>query len=191
MEIANCSTQSYASIVLAQMSDTRKRIGRSIKLTLVLLLLGSCAVTYPRGWRGIVPLHSTREDVERLLGAPGGDCKCIYDLQHEIVQVTYSQGSCVVGGSGGWDIQPGTVIRFNIQPKTRQPLRRFVLNVGLDLRTFSKIEDPELPRIFYYKDARKGLIISVDGQTVLDYGFEPIVADKNLRCQAQTKSKKI
>jgi len=43
-------------------------------VTVLLLCLGGLLLTsFPpqkSGWRGIVPLHSTRADVERLIGKP-------------------------------------------------------------------------------------------------------------------------
>ena len=36
----------------------------------VCTVLAMVAVSQAKGWRGLVPLHSTRTDVERLLGAP-------------------------------------------------------------------------------------------------------------------------
>src|SRR5689334_25229461 len=44
-------------------------------------------------WRGIEPLHSTRADVERLMGSKVVRCggsACIYDLGEEAVFVLYA-----------------------------------------------------------------------------------------------------
>src|ERR1700720_1961854 len=47
-------------------------------------------------WRGLVPLRSTRADVERLLGPPmvlvAGSYS--YETKEEKVRVLYSEGSC-------------------------------------------------------------------------------------------------
>ena len=187
MGIADFLTAYCNCTVPDQITDQEEGIMKSPKalLTITVLLLGLYGVAYPRGWRGIVPLHSTRKDVERRLGTPKSACKCIYDLENATVQVTYSEGSCESGSSGGWNIPPGTVIRFNIHPNDRQPLSKFALDSGLDLRRFTKREDPELPGIFDYKDDQKGLIISVDRATVIDYGFEPTVQDKKLVCPSK------
>src|SRR6266849_4384328 len=42
---------------------------RRIVLSFLLLLTGA-VTSLAKEWRGIVPLHSTRADVERLLGVP-------------------------------------------------------------------------------------------------------------------------
>ena len=50
-----------------------------------------------QGWRGIVPLHSTRADVERLVGSPMTPNGITYDLKNERVNVVYSDGGCAKG----------------------------------------------------------------------------------------------
>ena len=62
-----------------------------MKVTLIaMLIVISCQGVDAKGWKGIVPLHSDRVDVERLLGAPTGECKCIYNTGSETVRVEYS-----------------------------------------------------------------------------------------------------
>jgi hypothetical protein len=45
-------------------------------------------------WREIVPLKSTKFDVERLLGKPNHLGR--YDIENERVSILYSQGSATV-----------------------------------------------------------------------------------------------
>src|SRR5207244_2443016 len=67
--------------------------------------------------KGIVPLQSNRADIERRFGPATSACKCVYDLEDAIIQISYSDGSCKSGGSGGWNVPPGTVLRLNVHPK--------------------------------------------------------------------------
>jgi len=53
-------------------------------------LLSISSTGYAQGWRGIVPLHSTRKDVERLIGGPMQPGGMTYDLEEGRVNVTYS-----------------------------------------------------------------------------------------------------
>jgi hypothetical protein len=73
------------------------------------------------GWRGIVPLRSTRADVERELGEPIDDLKSLYDTGKERVSVFYQQVRCPTGGQEGpqrgWDVPVGTVLRISVSPK--------------------------------------------------------------------------
>ena len=43
------------------------------------------------GWRGIVPMHSTREDVHRLLGPSTGESS-VYKLKDVVVSIDYADG---------------------------------------------------------------------------------------------------
>jgi hypothetical protein len=59
-------------------------------------------------WRGIVPLHSTCEDVKRLLGH--ASCKAdSYDLENESVFILFSEKPCD-GDSIRWNVPAGTVL---------------------------------------------------------------------------------
>src|SRR5262245_27884407 len=58
----------------------------------VLLLLFLVSPVGAKEWRGITPLKSTRDDVERLLGKPNQLGR--YEIQNERVTFTYSEGPC-------------------------------------------------------------------------------------------------
>ena len=60
-------------------------------------VLTAASLVQQAGWRGIVPLHSTRLDVERLIGSPMRPGGITYDLQTERVNVGYSHGGCEKG----------------------------------------------------------------------------------------------
>src|SRR5882724_13565967 len=71
-----------------------------------------------KGWRDIQPLHSTRADVERLLGPPTDKRDCIYNIctyyLHDVnVQFNYSPGDCK-SGRGAWDVPPDTVVNITV-----------------------------------------------------------------------------
>ena len=64
------------------------------------LILALNFVIQAKGWRGIVPLHSTRADVEQLLGPPdrkGNKPVVSYDLEKEQVTIIYSREPCSTG----------------------------------------------------------------------------------------------
>jgi len=142
----------------------------------VLLLQGSISKNHE--WNNIVPLHSTRSDVERLLGHASDECKCTYQLKDASVSVVYSDGDCNSGGTGGWNIRPGTVIRFTVYPKAEANLS----DIQLDLKTYKKTEDKEVLGISYYHDEQEGITISVDQGTVMSFHYGPKVKDNSLRC---------
>jgi len=61
-------------------------------------------------WRSIVPLHSTRSDVERLLGPAEGKALSVYQLENEVVSVQFSEESCDEKKNQGWNVPRDTVI---------------------------------------------------------------------------------
>lgn len=72
----------------------------------LLVVLPLFAHSQSKGWRGIVPLHSTRADVIRLLGPPNLDGD-LYDLDNKTVHIEYSDGPCEKlrtppTSTGGW-----------------------------------------------------------------------------------------
>jgi hypothetical protein len=53
-------------------------------------------VAPPVGWHGIVPLHSNRKEVEKMLGSPSEELprnSVLYRTKDEAVIVFYSKGS--------------------------------------------------------------------------------------------------
>jgi hypothetical protein len=77
----------------------------------VLLLISQAAAAKP--WRGIVPLHSTRADVERLLGPPTLE-EYGYQFEDEMATITYSSRTCEEGLPGGWNIPLDTVVEIRV-----------------------------------------------------------------------------
>lgn len=138
---------------------------------------GSCQA---QGWRGLRPLHSTREDVERLIGPPMRPNDSVYDLKGERVSVTYSGASCAKGWPYGWNVPPGRVIAIRISPQPRPKLA----DLPIDLSKFGKFVDPS--GFVHYTNADEGLTVEVDETEyevrVLEY--YPAASDGHLRCPA-------
>lgn len=70
------------------------------------------------GWKGIVPLQSTRADVDRLLGKGAGKCQCIYRKPTEIVAVDYAKAPCK-GAVNGWNVPSDTVLKVRITNRSQ------------------------------------------------------------------------
>jgi hypothetical protein len=77
------------------------------------LIVGNNA--FAKEWRGIIPLHSTRADVEKLLGPPPNDEAALYqpsdnrsihNLDEEVVTIFYLARSNPANA-----IRPGTRIK--------------------------------------------------------------------------------
>ena len=151
------------------------RVVSAISLAL-LLLTPSSSSTDTKGWRGIVPLRSTRADVEALLGEGTNECKCSYYREDMNIFFVYSSGNCESGGSGGWNIAPDTVIRFTIYPKPNPKMSDLSINES----EFEKRED--IGDLLLYVNAKEGFSLDVQRGLVTSLNYGPAEGDEYLRC---------
>src|SRR5688500_11007327 len=70
-----------------------------------------------KGWRGLVPLHATRRDVEGLLGAPKTAGGSTYESDNQYIYVEYSDGPCEKGWPYGWNVEKDTVTSIWVNAK--------------------------------------------------------------------------
>ena len=142
-------------------------------------LLGVVVVTQAQGWRGIIPLHSSRVDVERLTGPPMQPNGITYDLKSERVTVVYSDGSCARGERAEWNVPLGIVIGITIYPQTKVMLS----DLFSDLTRFEKYINPNDPTFVSYKNDEEGVSIGAKptGEVIVVQYF-PAAKDRNMRC---------
>lgn len=149
----------------------------------LLLVLPLFAHSQSKGWRGIVPLHSTRADVIRLLGPPNLDGD-LYDLDNKTVHIEYSDGPCDKGRSG-WNVPRDTVVSISLAPN--QDLK--FSDLQIDKRKYKKARDGELPEWFYYTNEAEGITISVREGEVGNIYYNPTSKDDHLRCPCTNDGK--
>jgi len=145
----------------------------------VLSLLTIVSTHAPKDWRGIVPLHSTRTDVERLLGPadkPGPIS--IYKTPNESLYVEYATEPCK-GSIPGWNVPAGTVLQFTVTSKSEQSFS----DLGLDLKEYTKSYDDAMTA--YYTNAFEGIKYAVSSNgTVESISYIPSTRNGHLRCRA-------
>ena len=149
-------------------------------LGLMLLLVGA-VTSQGKAWRGIVPLHSTRADVERLLGPPSMDHgdTVVYEYERERASIEYSKGPCNVNFNT-WSVAADTVISIWVSPRYL-----YLSALKLSLTQYAKRQDQELPYIYNYVDEKHGLRYQVDesrSQMVTLIEYFPATTDSKLRC---------
>src|SRR5580765_6270655 len=88
---------------------------------LVLFLVGlPLSSMQNKGWQGIIPLHSTRTDVERLLGPPKtGGSVSIYGTRTGLVEIDYASAPCK-GRVLGWNVSTDTVLEISVAPQSEE-----------------------------------------------------------------------
>ena len=109
-------------------------------------------------WRGIVPLKSTRSDVERLLGKPSpGNMKfyVTYELESEQVRVRYADKTlCTRTDDCECHVPDDTVLTVVVRLKNKPKFS----TLGLDMSKFHPIVNPENPNNVAYSNSDAGIM---------------------------------
>ena len=138
-------------------------------------------------WQGLLPLHSSREDVERLLGKPQAvfGSIVIYHRSVDSVWIKYIDQGCV--NEFAWKVPLGTVERIQVSPKGTVLPR----DLKFDLRKFQKVVSFHPPNVFHYLDYYEGIRVETrlygDHEEVTQITYEAAARDENLRCPNRQK----
>lgn len=151
-----------------------------ITVAFVVLTPGQCSA---KAWRSIVPLHSSRVDVQRLLGTPlrSGKYTSSYELPAEVVQFMYAKGgACGSTLIDSWRVPRDTVVNIHVVPRTNMLFQSSA--------SLTRVQDRQQSNIFHYSDNETGIGYTVENRTggeyVLAIDYLPAAADHNLRCAA-------
>jgi hypothetical protein len=157
------------------------------KFSLVLIgcaLVAFANVAQAKPWRGIVPLHSTRAHVRKLLGKPiiGGEGPLdLYDVKEGRVRVMYARHPCEEGlpaDWGNWRVPHDTVVNISIQLHQEIPLKRLRIR---NIERYKWYTDDS--GASYYHDRVRGLEYQVEQGMVTAITYGPASRDRRLRCK--------
>lgn len=157
----------------------------NLLLLCVFVVLPVNFTSHAKEWRSIVPLHSTRADVERLIGKPNAMYDR-YEFENELVSITYSRETCAEGAQ--WNVPRDTVTQVSIVPKQRLRLA----DLQLDLSRYERIQDPAVQVHTYYANREEGIRYDVlegvreDNGLIMNIYYEPAAEDRHLRCPDST-----
>ena len=157
-------------------------IAKAIILTLVASF--ASVETSGKDWQGIIPLRSTRADVERILGRPkqNSDRASLYSLPREIVVISYQHAPCneEEGWFGyGWNVPVGTVIAIGVIPRSAIAKDKFVSDRFVTRDTGGGV--------VYYDDRDNGLSVETLVNKVSLLKYEPEEKQQDLRCRVVDK----
>jgi hypothetical protein len=156
---------------------------RILKLLLFFawLALMLSATAKAQAWRQIVPLRTTRNDVERLLGPAKivGSVPTYY-FDDEKVEVFYAQYKCGDRlNSERWNVPLDTVLSIHVVPKQ---LRR-IEEMHLDLSRFRKERWMwDVPNSSLLVNDVEGITLFLGDDIVGAYSYGPRASDRPLRC---------
>jgi hypothetical protein len=119
-------------------------------------------------WRSLVPLVTTRNEVEAELGAPssGKEYIFIYDTLDERITVWYGGAKTSATDTCSWNIPNETVFNFLLAPKKKVRLT----DMKIDLTKYQKQKALEMVRDYYYYNENEGITITTrvtDGEEIL------------------------
>lgn len=144
----------------------------------------------PNTWRGLLPLKSSRADVERLLGPPTGSVSTSYsyETKEEKVRVLYSQGSCDPSSEGQWKVPADTVLSITVFPQTSV----LVNSLRLDKTIYKRSQEVHPENWVWYVSSEIGVMVHAiqknGGEEVMSTTYRPATKDEHLRCPRQEKT---
>lgn len=134
----------------------------AIRLLLLALPLIISARANAEPWKGIVPLKSTRSDVERLLGKPlPGPVQSyvIYQRESEEVRVRYADKSlCTRTTDCECNVPDDTVLKVVVRVKSKTSFS----SLNLDLSKFHPIVNPENSNNVAYSNSDAGIMYVIN-----------------------------
>lgn len=155
-----------------------------IYLLIILLICFFCSGIFAQNkitLENIIPLVSTREDIEAIFGKSQAKCNCIYETSNETINVNYLKKPC----DDGWNAPIETVLSFSVEPKSKTSIDKLDIN----LSNFIKIADDAF--FFTYINLQKGIkIFTSPYDEVEKYEYIPTSVnslDNKLRCRNYPK----
>jgi len=148
----------------------------------ILLLCGLILLLLPRAnaqdWHKIVPLRSTRADVEQLLGHNHESYGVDYELKDGVLSIEYSSGPCRKGRRSGWNVPEDVVISFSFSAKNKQR----ETDLKLDRKKFRRVIDTHTGGITYYINDKDGITYEVQQGLVEGVEYYPPKKYAHLYC---------
>ena len=139
----------------------------------ILFLCGLILTLAPRAnaqeWRKIVPLKSTRADVERLLGPAEQPYAVDYELKDGVLSIVYSTGPCRKDRRGGWNVLEGVVISYSFSAKRKQ----CEVDLKLTRKKFRRVIDTHTGGITYYINEDDGITYEIQQGRVEGVEYYP------------------
>lgn len=138
-------------------------------------------------WLGIVPLHSSRSDVYKLLGNPTrtGKYTAAFETPNEIVEFMFATGgSCGTTLIDSWRVARDTVVSIRVVPKKTVMFE--------NRQSFVKSQDSTQIGIFHYSDLDEGVRYTVenrtDGERVVSIDYFAASEDRILSCSGPVQA---
>jgi hypothetical protein len=144
-------------------------------------LVSSPIIAVTKEWNNIRPLHTTRREVEKILGKPvetnDRGCSAIFEKGDERIEVYYLCFSCDKGKKENKKKRIDVVLRVLRNFRNRPALS----DLGFDLSKFTKAEG-HIKGDIAYNNKREGIAIFTDGDKVRMITYYAAESDMYLDC---------
>ena len=139
----------------------------------------------PLNWKGLVPLHSSRLDVERILGSAirSYGQLSFYENEAARVNVWYSSGQCG-RGPDSWRVPAGIMTRLEVFPAKNSVFRDLLFDRSkFERRKWTRPDD-----WVTYSNEADGISIEVTDigsnlEELRSIVYRPKLKDRQLRCE--------
>ena len=155
-------------------------------VSMILVLSG---IAQAKEWRGIVPLHSTKDDVEKLLGPPPppsdgtriyslDNTRSIYFLDEGEVYIVFADKAVPAAAGCLGKISPGTIMLIQVTPKKALQLP----DLNLDEQRLKKFDPSDPPNIGFaaYVDEEEGISVRTCNEKIHQINYFAAAKDRHL-----------
>lgn len=152
-------------------------------ITCAFLLQEPCDDIRPNMWQCIIPLKSTRADVQKLLGDTIRPNQSVYETKDALVHIVYSSSPCEEGIAGRWNVPPDTVIRIEVKPKKDIYMKDEHV-VG---SKYKKVEDVHVGGLVSYINDEEGILIKSQYERIVATYYGPTANERHLICPTHSQ----
>lgn len=141
----------------------------------------------PNAWRGLVPLRSSRADVESLLGKAktSHGFSFVYETRDETIDVLYSAGPCKLSAVERWNVAADIVIRMDIRPRGKIQIQA----LHLDKARYPRLPEAHPENWARYMNDEDGVMVETimygKDEEVYMITYWPRSESKGLRCSSE------
>lgn len=127
---------------------------------LVFILCLLCQSVNAQGFKGIIPMRSTCEDVQRILNGKGcGQSEELIALPEEKIRIAYSTTECQQFYGNKWNIPIGTVVVIEREFKKSPSLEEIGITISKDEYT-SRTNDVSGQIIYSKKNRELDIVVT-------------------------------
>jgi hypothetical protein len=136
-------------------------------------------------WRDLVPLRSTRAEVETRLGKPtfSFGTRYRYENENEKVEVIYSAGSCELSGADRWNVPKDVVIWMEVYPRKTSPIKE----IHLDPKKYRRVQRWHPENLVRYENEEDGVVVHAiiwaKAEELYFFEYQPTAKDRALKCK--------